>query len=166
LVVSNGTGPAELTFLDASRKTAFFIRLTNGVVSGNTIQFHYATRHPQVPGLAAWVDYTVTNVAGHLWLSGSVTSSVVCCDIPYVFNHLEVRAAFMPALSIRADRQVELRWTSASNQVYQVEYTPDLAQLGWTNVGGLVLGNGNTESFVDSAVHGNAQRFYRIRALP
>jgi len=165
LVIGPGMGAAELTFLDRSRQ-AVFSRLTNGTVSGNTIQFHYATVHPHIPGWPAWLDYTVTNAAGHLWISGSITSSPPCCDIPYLFEQRDVRAVFMPALSIRAGSEIGLRWSSASNQDYQVQYQPDLAQLMLTNLGGPVRGNGTTNYVVDSMAPAHLQRFYRIVTLP
>jgi hypothetical protein len=165
LMIDPGMGAAELTFLDNSQQ-AVFSRLTNGTVSGDTIQFHYATVHPAIQGWPAWVDYTVTNAAGHLWISGSITSSPPCCDIPYWFEHRDVRAAFMPVLSIRAASEIELRWSSASNQNYQVQYQTDLTQPVWTNLGGPVQGNGTTNNVVDSMAPANLQRFYRILTSP
>ena len=72
----------------------------------------------------------------------------------------------MPALSIRAGSEIGLRWSSASNQDYQVQYQPDLAQLMWTNLGGPVRGNGTTNYVVDSMAPAHLQRFYRIVTLP
>src|SRR4029453_3838252 len=114
LVIGPGAAAAELTFLDR-RQQAVFLRLTNGIVSGNTIRFHYMTEHPYGPPLpSARVDYVVTNAAGRLWISGSITSAPVCCDIPYTFEHQDVLATFVPALSIRVAGEVELCWRSAS----------------------------------------------------
>ena len=72
----------------------------------------------------------------------------------------------MPVLSIRAASEIELRWSSASNQDYQVQYQADVAQLVWTNLGGPVQGNGTTNHVVDSTAPGHLQRFYRILTLP
>src|SRR5664279_3307107 len=83
LWIGSGTGPAALTFLDASLHTSL-PPLTNGTVSGNTIVFQYVTRGPLSSQEVAWVDYTVTSSAGHLWISGSITSAPACCDIPYL----------------------------------------------------------------------------------
>jgi hypothetical protein len=167
LLIRPGVGPAELTFLDSKHHPGF-LRLTNGVVSGSTIQFQYLTAHPYGSDLPpAWVDYTVTNAAGRLWVSGSITSSPpACCDIPYRFEHRDVVATFLPtALSIRGIGTVELCWGSASNQDYQVQCRPDLAFSIWTNLGGPVRGNGTTNCVVDSSLT-HPQRFYRIVPLP
>src|SRR5437867_486798 len=45
LLILPGAGPAELTFLDSNQHPGF-LRLTNGMVSGSTIQFQYLTAHP------------------------------------------------------------------------------------------------------------------------
>ena len=159
------TGPAELKFLD-SKQQRVFLRLTNGVVSGNVIRFQYQTAHLLVPTLPAQVDYTITNAAGHLWISGSITSSPTCCDIPYEWEHHNVRATFLPGLSIRVASEVELRWSSASNQDYQVQWLSDLTQSEWTDVCGPIHGNGSTNSVVDTLAPTPSQRFYRILPLP
>lgn len=165
LVVGTATNAADLTILDTNQGKAF-LRLTNGTVSGNTIQFHYATRYPQFPGWPAWLDYTVTNGAGHLWISGSITSPPPGPDLPYVFEHRDVRAAFMPVLSILPASPVEVRWTSASNQNYQLQHQPGFTQRAWTNLGGPVQGNGITNYVEDSMAPMQLQRFYRILTLP
>jgi hypothetical protein len=166
LGIDPGVGVAELTFLGSDQQPVFR-RLTNGIVSGNTIQFDYMTEHPYGSSLApAWVNYTITNAAGRLWISGSITSSPVCCDIPYGFEHQNVSATFVPALSIRVGGEVQLCWSSASNQNYQVQSQSDLAQVVWTNLGGLMQGNGTTNCEVDTVAPVQSQRFYRILTLP
>jgi hypothetical protein len=158
-------GPAELSFLNDKEKEVF-VRLTNGIVSENTIRFQYETLHPYGLNWPAQVDYTISNAAGRLWISGSITSAPVGPDIPDVFMHQDTRATFMPVLSIRVANDVELRWTSASNQDYQVQWKSDFAQLYWTNVGGTVQGNGATNYAVDPAAAASSQGFYRILTLP
>jgi hypothetical protein len=166
LVIGPGGVAAELTFLD-NRQQAVFLRLTNGIVSGNTIRFQYMTVHPYGPPLPpARVDYMVTNAAGRLWISGSITSTPVCCDIPYTFEHRDVLATFVPALSIRAVGEVELCWKAASNQNYQVQYQSDFTRPVWTNLGGPVRGSGSTKCVVDSSAPEHLQRFYRVITLP
>jgi hypothetical protein len=165
LMIVSGGGAAELEFLDRNQQ-GVFRQLTNGTVSGNIIRFQYVTVHPYGPTLPpAWVDYTVTNAAGCLWISGSITSAPVCCDIPYLFEHQDVRATSAPVLSIRVS-QVEMCWCSVSNQNYQVQYQSDLTQHVWTNLGGPVQVNGTTNCVVDSVALGQPQRFYRIITLP
>jgi hypothetical protein len=157
---------ADLMFLDGSQQTAF-LRLTNGLVSGNTIRFQYLTAHPYDPTLPPiWVDYTITNAAGRLWISGSMTSSPTCCDIPYWFQHQDVTATFRPSLSIRVAGEVGLGWSSACNQIYQVQYQSSLGPAVWSNLGGPTQGNGTTNWVAEPVATGQPQRFYRIIAWP
>ena len=157
---------AELDFLSENRR-AFYIRLTNGVVTGNAIRFQYLTIHPYGPDLPpAFVDYTVTNSAGNLWLSGSITSAPACCDIPYLFEHIDVRATIAPTATIRAMTGIEVCWKSESNQIYQVQFHTNLLGQGWSDVGAPVQGNGSVKCVVDSVALEQAQRFYRVVLLP
>ena len=165
-LVTTPTNQAQLLLLDASQH-ASKPWLTNGSVSGNTIEFHYQTQNPILPTLPpAGVNYTVSNSAGALWINGSITSTPVCCDIPYCFEHSNVVARFLPVLGIRTDSGVELAWTSASNQNYQLEYVSNLTQAAWTNLGAPLLGTGTTNSLMDVEAPAAPQRFYRIRVLP
>ena len=165
LVTSPGNN-AQLLFLDAAYHP-YGAWITNGVVSGNTIEFHYSTPNPILPTFPpAWVNYTLTNAAGFLGIGGSITSTPVCCDIPYWFEHSNVAARFMPVLVIRAGNGIELAWTSASNQNYQPEYISNLTQAAWTSLGEPVLGNGTTNVLTDSEAPAPPQRLYRLRILP
>jgi hypothetical protein len=140
--------------------------LTNGIVTGDTIRFHYLSVNPYVPTLPAQVDYLVTNAAGRLSISGSITSSWVCCDIPYRFVHQHVTAAYVPGLSLRVGGEVELGWSSALNQYYQVEWVSDPAEGAWANLGPPILGSGTTNSVVDTEASVLPRRFYRVVPLP
>ena len=113
LTVDPGVGMAELTFLTRNQQAGR--RLTNGIVSGNTIRFQYTTADP-FRHLPEQVDYVVTNAAGRLWINGSITMLSPMPDFPNRLVHQAVSATIVPALSIRVGSQVELRWSSASNQ--------------------------------------------------
>jgi len=157
---------ADLEFLTTNRQP-FYIRLTNGIVTGNTIQFQYQTTHPYGSDLPpAYVNYTVTNAAGFLWFSGSVTSPPVCCDIPYRFEHIDVRATLAPTVAIHAASGMEICWNSESNQTYQVQCHTNPAGPGWSDLGGPIQGDGMVTCVTDSNVPGRAQRFYRVVLVP
>jgi len=166
LVTDPRSGLAELSFLDQHRK-AVFLRLTNGILSGNSIRFQYLTTHPYGADLPpAWVDYTVTNQAGSLAISGSMTSPPVCCDIPYLFAHSDVRTSLVPILSLRVVSGVELCWNSASNQNYQVQYHSNLLGSFWVDLGPPVRGDGALTCVTDAAVPEQPRRFYRLVTWP
>jgi hypothetical protein len=96
LVIDPEVGSAELAFFQEDWQPSGQLRvnsLTNGVVSDNSIQFQYETVILSCPGwIPATVDYTVTNVAGDLLISGSVTSAPRCFDYPSRFVHEGVQA--------------------------------------------------------------------------
>ena len=167
LTLEPGGTNADLQFLDQNRRGLYFPRLTNGIVSGNTIRFRYQTTHPYGSELPpADVDYAVTNNAGNLWISGSITSAPVCCDIPYQFEHIDVWATRAPTLTVRAASGIEICWSSETNQNYQVQYNSDLAGVDWLDVGGQVQGNGSQKCIVDSLGPGQLRRFYRVVLVP
>ena len=56
---------------------------------------------------------------------------------------------------------VTLVWSSVASQTYQLEYTTNLAQPGWNNVGGGVVATNGTLSATDS-VGTDPDRFYRV----
>lgn len=165
LTIDPGVGVAELAFVGTNQQ-AVFIRLTNGIVSGNTIRFHYLGVHPFRPTMPAQVDYLITNAAGRLWIDGSIISTKPMPDFENQLEHQAVSATIVPALSICVGSEVELRWCSASNQNYQLQCGSDLTQPGWTNLGAVIQGNGTTISAVDAVPPVPSRRFYRILALP
>jgi hypothetical protein len=163
LLVDAQTGAAEMTFLDQDLRPVF-PQLTNGVVSGSTIRFQSETVNPYYP-TPAMADYTVTNAAGYLWIGGSITSAVVCCDIPYAFGHRNVRATSGPAVAIRVS-EIEVCWSSASNLTYQVQYRSEMTTNLWTDLGAPVHGNGTTNCLPDKVSPGQPQKFYRVVLQP
>jgi hypothetical protein len=160
MIAPDGT-TASLSFLDSSQQYSFSI-FSNGVVSDNVVRFQYMTVHPYRADLPAYVDYVVTNTAGSLWISGSITSALVCCDFPYRLAHSNVIARFMPQLAMRVADNIELRWTSALNQTSQVQRLSELTPGGWTNVSEFVQGNGTTNYWMDTNSPTQSSMFYRI----
>jgi hypothetical protein len=114
----------------------------------------------------AQVDYTITNSGGRLWISGSITSAWVCCDIPYQLVHQDVTAAFVPTLTIHIGSKAELSWSSAFNQYYQVQWVFDPTEGGWANLGGPIQGSATANSVVDTEASVQPRRFYRVVPLP
>jgi hypothetical protein len=168
LTADSKSGDFELTVLGADLRPGWFPKLTNGVVTGNTIRFQYLTMYPswpEPPAPIAAVDYTLTNDAGALRLSGSITSVVVCCDIPYDFQHQSVVAMLATTPNIRVS-EVELCWSSLTNKNYLVQYRSELTTNQWTNLGGPMQGQAVNTCIADKVPAGQPRRFYRILALP
>lgn len=61
--------------------------------------------------------------------------------------------------------EVEVCWPSVSNLVYQVEYRDEFSSNQWITIGSPIIGNGSLNCIRDPVLVGQAQRFYRVRAL-
>jgi hypothetical protein len=60
-----------------------------------------------------------------------------------------------------------LSWNTATGLNYQVQYTTDLSQSAWANLGSPVLGTGSTLSISDTnATAASPRRFYRLILTP
>jgi hypothetical protein len=74
-------------------------------------------------------------------------------------------AAFGPA--VKTPSSFSLTWNSASGLSYQLQYTTDLAQPNWINLGSPVVATGNSLTVTDgSAGSATTQRFYRLILAP
>ncbi|MEI7899015.1 MAG: choice-of-anchor L domain-containing protein [bacterium] len=60
---------------------------------------------------------------------------------------------------------VEISWPSEINQNYQVEWTQELTQNVWSNLGSVVSGSGTTNSVFDST-RDATHKFYRVLTAP
>jgi hypothetical protein len=75
-------------------------------------------------------------------------------------------AAAVPTLLqnlTQAGGPTTLAWVAEAGRTYQVQYTAELSQPNWINLGSLITGNHTLISFDAST---NQQRFYRVRVLP
>jgi len=61
---------------------------------------------------------------------------------------------------------VQLRSTTAFNQLYRVEATDDIGSPSWTSSTNNVLGTGNSMLVIDPDAATHASRFYRVKQLP
>lgn len=60
---------------------------------------------------------------------------------------------------------VEVAWSTAVGQTYQVQFTPSLAPATWTNFGIPIQGDGTEKSIFDQT-RNSAKRFYRVLKVP
>jgi hypothetical protein len=164
LSVDPGGRLADLTFLDATLHPSV-PRLTHGEISGNTIRFRYQTTHPHLPDIPATVDYLVTNAVDTIWIQGGITSAVVCCDIPYIFSHRNVRASPAPTPAIRVS-EVEVCWDAQSNRIYQVQYRSELTTNQWVSLGAPVRATTARECVQDKVPMNQPRRMYRVLPVP
>lgn len=164
LTLNSNSGSAKMEFLPRNGSSPFLV-LSNGVVTGDEIRFQYTkTTTSGVPAPATVsTDYTVVNHANSLSLSGSnmLVYANPCNDCPYAFIHSDVQASLIPSLSIRVS-EVELYWSTVSNQTYQVQYNSDFTTNLWTNLGAPVVGDGAVHCIQDTVVPAETRRLYRL----
>ena len=105
--------------------------------------------YPIIPSLVdpsgAFSNYTVTLFDG--------TLTVVAVNTPIIIS------------VVKPDTGVVVTWTSISNDVYRVQYSPSPAGTNWTDLAPDVTATGSTTSFTNDP-GAEPQRFYRIRLLP
>jgi len=56
-------------------------------------------------------------------------------------------------------------WNTATNQVYQIQYTTDLVSSNWHNLGAPITATNNSAAATDTVAPGS-QRFYRVSWTP
>ncbi len=66
----------------------------------------------------------------------------------------------------RTNSTITVTWSAASGIMYQVQYTTNLVNPNWINLGSAVSAVGSTVSATDTLLTGPAQRFYRVELLP
>jgi hypothetical protein len=114
----------------------------------------------------ATVDYVLTNDSQSIWLSGSITSAVACCDMTYEYEHIAVRATAASITTTIRVSEVEVCWSSETGRNYQVQYKSDLTTNQWVNLGGPVSGSASNTCAADKVIAGQPQRFYRVLSVP
>jgi hypothetical protein len=76
-----------------------------------------------------------------------------------------VHMAFGAKNTASGPGNVSLRWDSIAGKVYQVQFTTNMSEMNWTNLGAPINA---TNAFVTTSdtVWPDAQRFYRITVVP
>lgn len=101
-------------------------------------------------------------------MSGPLSSARFC--LAYLPDDTGFPTNARPRVSIRGlplgPPQVELRWNSLSNGLYQVQVRPDLDSGDWADLGYPLIGTGMNWSAVDTITPDAAQRFYRVLEFP
>jgi uncharacterized repeat protein (TIGR03803 family) len=102
------------------------------------------------PGEAGTYSVIVSNALGTATSVGAVLSVIV----PPLFQS-----------AIQADGMLTLTWSATVGQIYQVQYTTNLNNKSWIDLGTSVTAASSTVSASDNIVP-DSQRFYRIALLP
>jgi hypothetical protein len=88
---------------------------------------------------------------------------------PVAFGLDDVSVQAIPTPSFRTVTKtngvLKFTWNSLSNVAYQVQYSTNLTQTNWINLGGAINGT-NYIMTATNAIGPDPARFYRIRRLP
>jgi len=76
------------------------------------------------------------------------------------FDNVRLRGTLSPAVALIWPA-VEVGWVSATNRLYQVQWTSQLNPNAWIDLGPPVRGNGSTNSVLDST-RDQPKKFYRV----
>jgi hypothetical protein len=92
-------------------------------------------------------------------------------DDPFYLGLDDINVTPIPVPAFQATTKTSstfnLTWGTAAGLVYQVQYTTNLIQTNWINLGKpLVATNGNLTVSDANAIGSSPQRFYRIMVLP
>jgi hypothetical protein len=130
-----------------------------GFISPGWMLFH---ADPGPPPAGFFWSLTASNWPATLRIDGTVGMALSqCVDFPNRFTYSNVVAVLVPTASIRVS-QVEVCWSTATNQVYQVQYRSTLTTNNWLNLSGPRSGDGTTNCVTDDVLPGQPQRFYRV----
>ncbi len=98
------------------------------------------------------------------WNDGTVYFVFGSPFAPQGVVEVEPRTDLGP-LTIRVS-EVELKWLSVSNQLYQLQYRSELTTNAWVNLFGTnVVGDGTTIRFTEKVVEGAPSKYYRVLSL-
>ena len=159
---------AELRFLAPDMRTVFrtlhsgpgpgfTYSLSNGIVLPDHIVFGGGVPQPPLQ----FLHYVASNSPDGLIINGRVETEIAGADLPNEFMHSNVVAVLMPRTVIRVS-EVEVCWSTISNQSYQVQYRPAFGTNDWMDLGSVVVGTGRTNCVADRIMPGEPARFYRV----
>jgi hypothetical protein len=177
LTIDSQNQRAQMTILGQDRHTVFRIpqvgprsgftySLSNGVVYSDRIEFG---EFPAPTVGQPLLRYTVSNDAGALRISGTLTlSCLACADLPMQFKHTNVVAISLPAAPIiegveRDGTLMRFRFTGEPPYDYFVEFSESLPATNWLSLTNYRAKIQPIEAVVTDPLSNGPARFYRIR---
>ena len=122
------------------------------------------TNGPGVSGAAARVltlaNITLANAGTYAVVVSNALGSVTSGGAPLV---VEEPPVFLTAAQIGAT--IAFSWSATPGQTYQLQFTPNLGAVAWTNWGGSLTAT-NSIMAASSGFGTNSQGFYRVVLLP
>jgi len=106
------------------------------------------------PGAALWLGWVMANPAGK-------SQGLAIDDLNFSAS-INMPLVPAPLTVAPTGTSLVITWTTVSGQLYQLEYTDDLASNSWTPLGNPVTGTGAQQTITTDFSVG-ANRFYRLR---
>lgn len=138
-------------------------------VSGSVQQFAVNWNTTTLYSLSGPPAFSWTNF--QFIVTGTGSSSVLqfaAENDPSYFGLDDVTVTAIPALTLRATTEVtngfSLTWNTVSGLVYQVQFSTNLLQPDWVNLGAPLMAPGNSMTVSDTG--SSPQRFYRLIVSP
>ena len=138
---------------------------TNQVVTTNTLVIRAAGYTDGIPDIW-WNQYfgTTTGVSGSADPDGDGFTNAQ--EYAAGTHPKDPASAFRITSIVREGTDTTVHWSAAGQKTYQLQASPDLSALSWSNVAAPILtGAGATNA---SAVHGTntGQHFYKVKLVP
>lgn len=148
-----------------------FLNITNGtmtvvLINSSNSPVQAVINSPALPAGIAWWQ-TFTSRSGSYWQNSTiaVTNGAANVSIPG-YGVVTLYGVAPPV--IQSDGQsgnlFVFTWSAAATQMYQVQFTTNLAQNAWTDLGSPIAATNSTASAFDAM--SNSQKFYRVVLLP
>ena len=74
----------------------------------------------------------------------------------------DATAPRISALDARLGEPLVITWITEPDRVYQIQFTDELANPGWQNLGAPVKASATSAAWTDPTANLAAQRFYRV----
>jgi subtilase family serine protease len=119
------------------------------------------------PPIMSWTNFNFIVTAG----STTATIQFGAENVPNYFGLDDVSLILLPEPAFKTAQQTtaafNLTWNAATGLVYQVQYTTNLLQTNWINLGQpLIATNASLTVSDTNAVNSSPQRFYRLIEQP
>jgi hypothetical protein len=98
------------------------------------------------------------------WASGTNVSAATVTGVFALSGTVAVAPPAFQSVE-RTDQTIQFTWNAAASRAYQVQYTTNLAQTNWSNLGGPITAT-NIIASSSAAITADPARFYRVILLP
>jgi hypothetical protein len=153
----------------------------SGAAVGNSIQYQNNTGSAIAPGGTGTFTFKSTSSLTAMTtgihqgdptgesVAYATVSAMIACDQsdPGIASNPFTPTLPFPGLKAPSvlDGSIQLAWTSAIGVAYQVQYSTNLAQTNWINLGSSITATTNSTTTKD-LIGSNSLRFYRVVAAP